>query len=246
MSKPSFFHAPLLVRTAATLALVALTSLGCAKKAPPPDGSGDGSGASGDGASQGGAATAAGAPSAAAASSAAPAAPAASAPAAPAGSSVKPAGGTGTTAPDELVGKLTQALQGVVFVSEADFPWSVVSADAAGATDVTPKLVADKLGAQIAKLQGGDGRDLSKLPVVTGEDGAAAFLASLASDPDDPSAPKYAEVAKLVAASLQGTEVFFFDMTESGNQGSGPIITVLVGKTAASKLVAMVSFQVAT
>jgi hypothetical protein len=242
MSKPSFQPSPLFVRAVhafSVVALVALPALGCAKAKPAPTGDGSAD-VSGDGSSQSGAAT--GAASNGAAASASPATATATAPPAAGDPNVKPA----ATATDDVGAKLTQALQGVVFVSEAEFPWSVVEADATGATDVTAKLVADKLGPQIAKLQGGGGRDLGKLPVVTGQDGVAAFLASMASDPDDPSAAKYAEVAKLVAASLQGTQVFFFDMDDSGAQVSGPIITVVVGKTAASKLVAMVSFQVAS
>jgi hypothetical protein len=246
MSKRSIHHAPFVVRALAVLALVALPALGCAKKAPALDDSGDGSGdGSNGGAAQGSAATAGSSSSSAAAAPAgASTTPAATTPGTvtPADTSAKP----GTNAPDDLVVKLTQALQGVEFFSEGEFPWSVLEADAAGATDVTSKLVADKLGAQIAKLQGGGGRDLSKLPVVTGDSGVAGFLGSMASDPDDPSATKYADVAKLFAANLQSSQVFFFDMDDSGVQVSGPIITVVVGKTAASKLVAVVSFQVST
>jgi hypothetical protein len=152
-------------------------------------------------------------------------------------------GGAGNV---DVAAQLTTTLAGVVFVSEAEFPWSVLQADATDVTDITPSVVADRFGAMIAQLDGGEGRDLSQLRVVADEEGYAAFFEDLASDPSDPAGPKYVSAEGLVAANLQGTQVFFFDMSRSGNQVTGPIITVIVGKTTANKLVAMVSFQVAT
>jgi hypothetical protein len=132
------------------------------------------------------------------------------------------------------------------FVSEADFPWSVLQVDATGVTDIAPSVVADRLGFAIAQLNGGENRDLSQLPAIVDDEGYAAFLEDMASDPSDPGGSHYLTVEKIIAANLQGTQVFFFDMDHGGNQLSGPIITVVVGKTAANTLVAMVSFQVAT
>jgi hypothetical protein len=146
----------------------------------------------------------------------------------------------------DVAAQLTTTLAGAVFTSEAQFPWSVLSADATGVTDVTPDVVATRLGPAIAQLNGGDGRNLSLLNVVTDDQGYAAFLESMASDPSDPAGPSYLSAEQLINANLTGTQVFFFDMNDAGNQITGPIITVVVGKTAANQLVAMVSFQVST
>jgi hypothetical protein len=152
----------------------------------------------------------------------------------------------GAPDPGNVATMLATTLQGVTFVSEADFPWSVVVGDATGVTDITPSVVAERIGGAIAALNGGLGRDLSQLRVVANDGGYTAFLEDLASDPSDPGGPAYLAAEKLITANLQGTQVFFFDMNNRGTEITGPIITVVVGKTAANKLVAMVSFQVST
>jgi hypothetical protein len=154
-----------------------------------------------------------------------------------------PGAQTGT---GDLVAKLSATLKGVLFVSEGDFPWTVLEGDGAGVTDITSQLVAERLGGAIAKLNGGEGRNLGTLQVEQDEDGFEAFLDDLASDPQDPAAAKYIEAKTLLKGSLQGVKVFFFDINGSGDQGTGPIITVIVGRSATNKLVAMVTFQVAT
>jgi hypothetical protein len=146
----------------------------------------------------------------------------------------------------DLLAKLTATLKNVMFVSEGDFPWSVLEGDGAGVAEITSQLVAERLGAAIAKLDGGEGRNLATLHVEQDEDGFEGFFDDLASDPRDPGAAKYLEAKTLLKASLQGVKVFFFDIEPSGDQGSGPIITVVVGKSATNKLVALVTFQVAT
>jgi hypothetical protein len=165
-------------------------------------------------------------------------------PGAPAPTAPLPIPGTGQDV--DVAAQLKTALAGVAFVSEADFPWSILQVDATGVTDISPSVVADRLGFAIAQLNGGENRDLSQLPAIVDDEGYAAFLEDMASDPSDPGGPHYLTAERIIAANLQGTQVFFFDMDHAGNQLSGPIITIVIGKTAANTLVAMVSFQVAT
>jgi hypothetical protein len=139
----------------------------------------------------------------------------------------------------DLVAKLTTALDGVRFVSEREFPWTVIEGDATGVGEITPQVVAEKLGAEIAKLEATANRNLATLGVEQDVDGWEAFLDDLASDPNDPAGPKYIATKDLFKASLQAQKVFFFDLGASG----APTITIVVGKSATNRLVAIVTFQ---
>jgi hypothetical protein len=138
----------------------------------------------------------------------------------------------------ELVAKLTTALTGVRYVSDREFPWTVIEGDGAGVGEITAQVVAEKLGAEIAKLEATGNRNLATLGVEQDDDGWEAFLTELASDPNDPAGPKYTETKDLFKASLQGQKVFFFDLG-----GAAPAITIVVGKSANNRLVANVTFK---
>jgi hypothetical protein len=255
MGSPRLVDFPVL-RLALASAL-ALAAVACSHATPSAGPGSDVKPDSADSASSSAAATDGSAGTGTASTTAAPKSSASSAtttPAAPATPSANPGAPTlpapvpvpGTSQDVDVAAQLKTALAGVAFVSEADFPWSILQVDATGVTYITPSVVADRLGFAIAQLNGGENRDLSQLPAIVDDEGYAAFLEDMASDPSDPGGPHYLTAEKIIAASLQGTQVFFFDMDHGGNQLSGPIITMVVGKTAANTLVAMVSFQVAT
>jgi hypothetical protein len=158
----------------------------------------------------------------------------------------------GTVAPEansfndaDLVKKLNETLKDVLFISEGDFPWVVVEGDGNGVGAITAKVVAERLGPGIAKIDGDKPRNLAKLSVeeLDGKD----VLKELGSDPEDEDAPKYKEADKLVSANLKELKLFLFDQNASGDQDTGPIIHVLVGKSKRTgRLISLVTMQVAT
>ena len=134
-------------------------------------------------------------------------------------------------------------------ISESEFGWNILVSDAAApAGTLTPAMVASQLGAAItkvdAKLIRAPGRKLASL---RSHETSFKELFDGFEDGGEPFDAAYTATRKLLTSNLRDIKVFEFDVTAGGDQDSGPVILVVVGRSkATNKLVAMVSFEVRT
>jgi len=137
--------------------------------------------------------------------------------------------------------RLTKAMEGIVFQSEGDSPWFVLEADGEGVATFTADVVVARLSAPMKTI---DERDLGNISVRRND--ASKVFDELADGAEPEEVKAYRAAKKIFAEETTGLAYFTFDEGPSGDQDTGPIIHVIVGKTKADKLVAMVTFQVAT
>jgi hypothetical protein len=162
------------------------------------------------------------------------------------------------TASDEVRGRLNDAqlvralntnLKDILFISEGDYPWTVLESAGPAAGPVTAELVVAQLGSSInaldRKLNPSLTRDIKNVSRHPGETFDQLFD-SLEDGGEDADAA-YTATRKQIKANLTDVKVFEFDSDGRGNQVTGPVIIVVVGKSKSSgKLIALTTFSVAT
>jgi hypothetical protein len=152
------------------------------------------------------------------------------------------AGGEDASADAALVAELKTVLAGQEFISESEFPWTIVQGDGRGVEAIDAAAIDARLGAVIEPIDG-SGRDLAKLR--SEEESFDELFDGLEDGGEGPD-EAYSRARKLLTTHLTDLRVIKFDVRPSGDQDTGPIIYVVAGKSAAGNLIALVTYAVAT
>ncbi len=148
-----------------------------------------------------------------------------------------------------LVSSLQKALRGTQYVSESEYDWSALVSDARDAGEVTTAAVVEHLGRSIEALDRKLNKDLAPRTIAhltVKEFETFDELFARLEDGGENVEQAYVKARRIMQSNLTGLRVFSFDVTPNGDQVTGPVILVVVGKSASGRLIALTTFEVAT
>lgn len=149
---------------------------------------------------------------------------------------------------DAIKTKLTNLLQGVTFMSEADYPYTVVEADGGGAKRLSLKVLRTKLKG-VVKVSTSSSRDIAKADCRAEKIALSDTIADASStDPEEHDAKQAGLAVKYMTEQLKGVVGYTFGTNASGDQDQfGAVIYVYVGISRTSgKLIAILTEAVYT
>ncbi len=158
------------------------------------------------------------------------------------------AGSRAQASDDAIKAKLTNVLQGVTFMSEADYPYTVIEADSGGAKRLSLKVLRTKLK-EVVKATTSSNRDISKADCRGEKIALSDTIADASStDPEERNAKQAGLAVKYMTEQLKGVVGYTFGTNASGDQDEfGPVIYVYVGISRTSgKLIAVLTEAVYT
>ena len=149
-----------------------------------------------------------------------------------------------------LVKELEASVKGLLFTSESDYPYTVVSADLKAGEKVTAKTIAAKF-ASIPETKDGNGRLLTaQASELVGFD---TFEADDKEDPTiDPDQAKYfaafAKAKDLIRTNLKDVRVVRFGAKKGKSRYvDGPVVQIfIVGRSASGKLIGLRTTSIET
>ena len=152
-------------------------------------------------------------------------------------------------ASDEAIkAKLADILRDVTFMSESDYPYTVIEADGGGAKRLSLKVVRTKLKG-VVKTATSSNRDISKADCRAQTLSLADAMSDAAStDPEEHNAKQASLAVKYMTEQLKGVVGYTFGTNASGDEDDmGAVVYVYVGISRTSgKLIAILTEAVYT